>query len=121
MHILVAEDDIAFAQTLRAMLARWDHGVEIAASGENALERLRRSEFDLILLDIFLPDLKGYELIPHFKEIRPDIGIVTMTGHNSRELEMRIRRLGILYYMIKPFETRFLRSLLEHIAQRRDQ
>jgi DNA-binding NtrC family response regulator len=62
--------------------------------------------------------MEGYELIPQFKTLCPEIGIVTMTGHNTRELEMKVREQGILYYMIKPFETKYLQSLLDHISKR---
>jgi len=56
-----------------------------------------------MLLDIYLPDCKGHELIPKFKEARPDMGIVTITGYNTRELELEVRQQGILYYMVKPY------------------
>jgi response regulator of citrate/malate metabolism len=62
-----------------------------------------------VLLEVFLPDVQAGDLIPQMKRIipqmkriRPDVIIIAMTGLNSRELEQKIRRQGILYYMIKP-------------------
>ncbi len=115
MNILVVEADIG------EIIERWGHKVEKAGSGKEALQMFTKNMFDMVLLDIFLPDVKGYELIPQFKRLCPEIGIITMTGYNSRELEMKVREQGILYYMIKPFETKYLKSLLDHISQKRGQ
>jgi len=68
------------------------------------------------LLEVFLPDVQAGDLIPQMKRIRPDVRIITMTGYNSRELEQKIRRQGILYYMIKPFEEAYLKSILDYIS-----
>jgi len=62
-----------------------------------------------------LPDCKGYDLIPKFKSINPDVKVITMTGHNSRKLEQKVRNQGILYYMVKPIETKNLKLLLDHM------
>jgi DNA-binding NtrC family response regulator len=119
MNILIVEGDFCCAQSIGEIIERWGHKVERSGSGYEALRRIKESPFDLVLLDIFLPDVEGYELISQFKKLCPDIGIVTMTGYNSRELELQVRQQGILYYMIKPFETQHLRSLLAHISQKR--
>ncbi|MBW1716890.1 MAG: response regulator, partial [Deltaproteobacteria bacterium] len=118
MNILVVEDDISFAQYITELVEGWNHKVERASSGKDALKRIEQSSFDLVLLDLLLPDIPGYELIPRFKKVFPDIPIVAMTGSNSRELEMKVRENGILYYMIKPFQTEDLKSLLEHLSQK---
>ena len=121
MDILIVEDDAAGFSDLTQRILAWGHKVEKARSGKEALQRFTKNMFDMVLLDIFLPDIEGYKLIPQFKELCPNIGIVTMTGYNSRELEMQVRKQGILYYMIKPFETEYLKSLLDHISQKRGQ
>ncbi|MCP3891365.1 MAG: response regulator, partial [Desulfobulbaceae bacterium] len=83
-----------------------------------ALHALKNNSFDMILLDIMLPDYKGYDLIPKFKNIHPEIHIITMTGHNSRELELKVRSQGILYYMVKPIETKNFKLILDHIKSK---
>ena len=116
MNILIVEDDVRCAQLIGEIIERWGHGVEKAKSGKEAIKRLTKNMFDLVFLEISLPDTEGYELIPQFKKLCPEIGIVTITGHNSRELEMQVRKQGILYYMIKPFETKDLKCLLDHLS-----
>ncbi len=101
------------------MVKNWNHNVETASTGKDALKKLKQKEFHLMLLDIFLPDCMGYEFIPKFKKKRPDIGIVTMTGYNSRELERRVRQQGLIYYMLKPINTKELKEVINHLSKKK--
>jgi DNA-binding NtrC family response regulator len=121
MNILVVEDDVSFAEYLKGLIKKWGHNVEAYTTGKDAVERVMHSKFDLILLEMFLPDIKGYELIPQFKALCPEAGVIAMTSYNSRELEMEVRKQGIIYYMIKPLETKYLKSLIDHIYEKRIQ
>lgn len=118
MNILTIEDDAAVAETLREIIESWGHSVETSKSGKNALQKVIKKMFDLVLLDIFLPDINGVELIQKLKDVWPEIRIVTMTGHNSRELEMEVRSQGIIYYMIKPVNIKNLKEIVDHIHKK---
>jgi len=118
MNILVVEDDIDVSSILAESIQRWGYSSENADTGKDALNKVKQKRFDLILLDIFLPDGKGHRLISQFKELLPDVGIITMTGYNTREMEREVREQGILYYMVKPFETKALKELLDHISHK---
>ncbi len=116
MNVLVVEDDSHVASYLTQLLSKWGHRVEVAETGKEALSKAWQNEFPLVLLDIFLPDIEGYNLIPELKEILPEINVVTMTGHNTRELEANVRTKGIAYYLIKPLELDHLKIIVEHIS-----
>ncbi len=58
-------------------------------------------------------------MIPQFKELWPDIGIVAMTGYNTRELELKVRNQGINYYMIKPFKLEEVIGIMDHISKKK--
>lgn len=119
MNVLVVENDASIGLFVKSLLESWGHRAEKCVTGKQALEIFRRGVFDLVLLEALLPDVSGDVLIRQFKEICPDAMIVAMTENNTRELEVRIREQGILYYMIKPVEVENLRSLLEHLSTRR--
>lgn len=119
MDVLIVEDDLANADWMTGMMTHWRHRAERAASGKEALDRLGRRPFDLILLDIFLPDGQGDDLIPQIRAQCPQGHIVTMTGFSTRELETRVREQGIAYYMIKPFDLKHLKSIVDHIAKKK--
>jgi DNA-binding response OmpR family regulator len=118
MNILLVEDEASVAKVIKQKLEKLDHRVETAYTGQDALKRVRRKRYDLMLLDIFLRDCRAHELIPKFKEARPDLGIVTMTDYNTRELELEVRQRGILYYLVKPFSGKEIKDLLDHIAEK---
>ena len=115
MNILIVEDDINVGLILAESIRHWGYNTENAYTCKDALAKVKQKKFELILLDIFLPDGKGHKLIPQFKELWPDVKIVTMTGRNTRELETEVRQYGIIYYMAKPFKTQSLKELLGHI------
>ncbi|MCF8144682.1 MAG: response regulator [Deltaproteobacteria bacterium] len=119
MNILVVEDENSIAKLISEILETWGHRVQRSGTGSDALEKARRADVDLILLDISLPDIQGHELIPFFKASQPHVGIVAMTGSNSRELESKVRREGVIYYMIKPFELKVLKAVVDHVSKRR--
>jgi DNA-binding response OmpR family regulator len=118
MDILIVKDNDAVTTVLTESIQHWGYSAENADTCKDALDKVNQKRFDLILLDIFLPDGKGHHLIPQLKELWPTAGIIAMTGYNSRELEMEVREQGILYYMIKPFETKSLKELLDHISHK---
>jgi len=118
MNILIVEDDVAVTSVLTETIQRLGYRAENADTCKDALKKVKQKRFDLILLDIFFPDGEGHRLIPQFKQLCPGIGIITMTGYNTRELEMEVRQQGILYYMIKPFDPMALKELLDHISRK---
>lgn len=119
MNILLVEEDHPMAEGILDGLRSWGHKVEWSVTGVDALERAKQRDFDLILMDIFLPDIHGYELIPQIKKFQPEARIVTMTGSNSRELELQVRKQGITYYMLKPFSVKVIKEILHHMSMNR--
>lgn len=118
MEILIVEDDKTLSSNIAESLTGWGHRAEQVRTGRDAMKTIEEKCFDLVLLDIFLPDCKGYKLISQFRQIWPDIHVVTMTAYNSRDLEIQTRKEGILYYMIKPFELELIQEILKHIANK---
>ncbi|MEH0019403.1 MAG: response regulator [Desulfobacter sp.] len=118
MDILIIEDNNEVAGLLKAMTRRWGHRARSAATGNGALEIVKTQTFDLILLDIFLPDTIAYELIPKLKAYWAGMQIITMTGNSSKEVEQEVRSQGILYYMVKPVDLDELKCIIEHLAAR---
>lgn len=118
MKVLVVEKDDSLAGLLRALLENWGYETQHCTRGKEAVRLFRIGDYDMVLMELLLPDMNAVELISTLKEISPDVRIVAMTGKNSKELEARIREQGILYYMVKPLETENLRALLEHVSNK---
>jgi DNA-binding NtrC family response regulator len=119
MDVLVADSDIPALSNIVEMIQRWGHHAEKSETAQDTLEKVEEKPFDLVLLDMSLPDMTAQDLIGKLKELRPDIGIVTMTGTSTNELEKEIRTLGIVYYMSKPVSENILKDILDHISAKK--
>jgi len=118
MKVLIVEDDQHQAEALKQMIRAWGFEVQAVDTGEKAVQAVCEQRRDLFLMDVYLPDMTAMELIPMVRAIQPDARIITLTGQSCRELELRLRELGIAYYMAKPFQRDELYSILSHAAGR---
>lgn len=80
LRLLVVDDDLGVCHSVRDLLRCEGSGVEIATSGKEALELLERRQFDLVLSDVVMPDMDGYELYQAVKKKRPGLPVVLMTA-----------------------------------------
>ena len=119
MDVLVADNDISALSTIVDLIQSWGHSAEKSETAQDTLDKVREKLFDLVLLDMSLPDMTAQDLIGKLKELWPDIGIVTMTGTSTNELEKEIRTLGIVYYMSKPVSENVLKQILDHISTKK--
>ena len=108
--ILVIEDDRAFRDLLRLHLRQAGHTVQVAADPEEGLRSLIDAPPDLILLDLDLPYLSGFEVL---EALRKDpasgkIPVVIVTGHAEEDVHERCRAIGIEGYLTKPFKSEHL-------------
>ena len=82
LRILVVDDDAGICQSLKDLLEEERCNIETAASGVVAMEWLGRQEFDVVLSDVVMPDMDGYELYQASKKKMPDLPVVLMTAFN---------------------------------------
>ncbi len=99
-------------------MENWKHHNILATSIAEARHIIRKDQIDVVLLDLMLPDGLGYELIPEIRHLETHINIITMTGHNTPDLEKTVRELGITYYLSKPIDFEELKSIIDHIGKR---
>ncbi len=119
MDILLI-DDFFTAGAVKKSIEKFVRSIETADSAEAALTKVKHNNFDLVLLNISSKAFDGCELIQHLKRICQDIKIVTMTDLNSRALELKIRKQGVLFYMIKPFNKKVLEDIVDYISKSKE-
>ncbi|WP_373498477.1 response regulator [Desulfococcus sp.] len=118
LNILVVDADAQTPpDTLSRIMEGNGHRIRVARSGKEAMNCFLGDEYDVVLLDMFLPDCMGYDLIPEFRKKKSDIRIISMTVFNTREIERKNRLLGITYYMSKPYSFNEISSLIDHISE----
>ena len=108
-RVLVADDELSMREMLGIVLRREGYHVEVADGGRQALDRLKREPFDLLLSDIRMPDLSGVEVLREAKIINPDIVVFMMTAFASTNTAVEAMRLGAVDYLTKPFNMDELR------------
>jgi len=100
--ILLVDDDEDIRKTMSLMLRKEGYEAETAATGQEALEKARERAFNLIFLDIRLPDLQGVDLIEPLKEMYPHMAVIMVTGHASVETTIQALNAGASGYIPKP-------------------
>ncbi len=114
-RILVVDDNEANRDMLSRRLARHGHGVAMAAGGAEALERLGLEPFDLVLLDVMMPEMNGYEVLERLKadpELR-HIPVIMITAINEMESVVRCIEMGAEDHLPKPFNATLLKARVE--------
>jgi DNA-binding response OmpR family regulator len=107
-RVLIAEDDLHIVELLTFVLEREGYAVAAAVDGEAAIEHLRRDPPDLLILDVMLPRLNGFEVL---KTIRADaklkdLPVIVLTAKGQTQDRRTAEELGIDEFMTKPFSNR---------------
>ena len=111
-RILVVDDNDSNRDLIARRLARDGHAVESAAGGADALALLKDRDFDLILLDILMPDMSGYDVLGHLKADpgTREIPVIMISALDEVDSIVRCIEAGAVDYMPKPFEPALLRA-----------
>ncbi|TCC26244.1 response regulator [Kribbella sindirgiensis] len=119
--VLVVDDDFMVARIHRGFVDRVD-GFEVvgtANSGDQAVAALGELSPDLILLDLYLPDVFGLDLIARLRAVQPDVDILVITAAREADAVRGAVRQGVVNYLLKPFGFEDLRARLREYARRR--
>jgi DNA-binding NtrC family response regulator len=101
-RILVVDDEERFRANLARMLTLEGLTVLALASGREALAALAQAPYDVVLLDLRMPDLDGLATLAEIKKLRPETEVIILTGHASLDAAMEIIKLGGYDYLLKP-------------------
>ncbi len=116
IKILIVEDELPISTLIRLNLERNGYSCSCAFDGKQAADMLEQNKYDLVLLDIMLPIINGYELIDY---IRPmDIPVIFITAKNDLQDKVKGLRLGAEDYIVKPFEIVELIARVEVVLRR---
>lgn len=101
-RIMVIDDEASIRQSLSDILMDEGFDVILASDGHEALRRLHNAIPDLILLDIWMPDMDGTEVLKEIKNKWPDIKVIVISGHGTVETAVKVTKLGASDYIEKP-------------------
>jgi CheY-like chemotaxis protein len=119
LRVLVADDCPDTRKSLRMLLKVWGHDCRDVGDGQAAVCQALNYAPDLVLLDILMPELDGYEAARRLRQFDPSLRLVAMSGHTGPGDVLAALEAGFDHFLVKPFDPRELESLLRSFSEKR--
>ncbi|MFY9116333.1 MAG: sigma-54 dependent transcriptional regulator [Bacteroidales bacterium] len=120
VKILIIEDDAAFNALLKTWLSKAGYKAESVLSAGEAMKTIQARVYDIVLLDLRLPDTEGLTLLKWIREISPDSVVFMMTGYADIHTAVQAIRLGAADYLEKPVDPVMLKEKIEEVIKKKD-
>jgi len=118
MRVLLVEDDAQAAQSIEMMLAALGHNCDAVACGETGVKLASQEKYDIILLDVMLPEMDGYEVFQRLKAANVEAPVLLQSGLVERDKAIEGLSLGVHDYLIKPYGKLELAARIEAALER---
>jgi two-component system cell cycle response regulator CtrA len=118
MRVLLVEDEIAAAKAIALMLKSGGAVVDTADTGEEALELVRHYDYDIVVLDLMLPDMDGYEVVRRMRAGRIDVPVLILSGLSRPQAKVKGLGLGADDFITKPFDKAELLARIQAVVRR---
>ena len=116
--VLLVDDEREFVQTLSERLRMRDYGSAVAYDGEEALSILAEEEPEVMVLDLKMPGIDGLEVLRRVRREHPNVEVIVLTGHGSKEIERECLELGACAYLEKPVDMETLTARMQDAYRR---
>ena len=114
IKLLLVDDEKGFANIIGKRMSKRDIDVTKAYSGAEALQAIRKADFDVAVLDLKMEDMDGIEILKIFKKMDPDLSVIMLTGHGSEAAAKDGMKFGAFDYLTKPCD---LEELIKKIRK----
>jgi len=119
LSIMLVDDEVGFLRVTRKLLEKRGYRVETAADGAEALDKMSRQRFDVILLDVRMPGMDGIATLQKIKRDHPGVEVIMLTGHATVENAVEGIQLGASHYLMKPADINDIVDSIEISHARR--
>ena len=118
-RLLLVDDKEQFVDALSERLSMRDYDVTISLTGEDAIEKIKNYNFDVVILDVRLPGTDGTEVLREIKNLKPLTEVIMLTGHGTVEMAIEGMKLGAFDFLMKPCETEDLTVKIDKAHDRK--
>jgi DNA-binding NtrC family response regulator len=112
-RILIVDDEEIVIKSYLRILGGGNYHVEAACGGREALRKIKENPYDVMILDVTMPDMGGLEVLRRVKETHPDIDVIIVTGLSRVDTVVQARKLGASDFISKPFEPDELKLVVQ--------
>lgn len=117
--ILVVDDEEHAREGLSKILTREGYGVETAANGKEAIDVIKRQSFDLVITDMRMPLMDGFEVLREIKKMDDSVGVIMITAYGEVESYLEAMNLGAFEYINKPVRVNELKRVITKVLEER--
>ncbi len=118
-RILVVDDEEIVIKSCLRIFEGEDYEIEAVQDGRDALRKIEEHPYDVIILDIMMPNIGGLEVLRRVKETHPDVDVIMVTGLSQIDTAVQAMKLGAFDYISKPFEPDEIRLVVQRALERR--
>jgi len=118
MRVLLVEDDLTAARGVSLMIKSGGAIVDQVDTGEEALELVRHYDYDIVVLDLMLPDMEGYEVVRHMRAARIETPVLILSGLSRPQAKVKGLGLGADDFITKPFDKGELIARMQAVVRR---
>jgi DNA-binding NtrC family response regulator len=122
IRLLLVDDEIGYLEVLSKRFRRRNIDVTAASTGQQAIQLLRRNDFDVAVVDLKMTDMDGIEVLKVFQKMDPELAIIILTGHGSEQAAREGKEQGAFDYLTKPCDLQSLLNVINAAySQKRSQ
>jgi DNA-binding NtrC family response regulator len=118
--ILVVDDESTICDSVKKILSRKGYSVENTLNANDAIERIKKEKFDIVITDLMMPQVSGMELLELVKKYYPEIDVLVITGYATVDTAVKATKLGALDYIQKPFTPNELTDRIQKAIEFRN-
>ncbi len=118
IRVLLVDDEVGFVDVIAKRMSRRNIDVLKAYSGAEALQAMRKNEFDVVVLDLKMEDMDGIEVLKILKKMAPHLAVIMLTGHGSETAARDGIRFGAADYLTKPCDLDMLVQKVRDVSKK---
>ena len=115
-RILLVDDDEGVCHSFSRLLEKRNYYVDTLQSAIEAIKSLKKSDYDILLTDLKMPEMDGIELLKQARKIDPDLGVIIMTGYGEIASYLKAMDLGAVEYLNKPIKINDLEIIIRKLV-----
>ena len=117
--ILVVDDEENAREGLSKILSKEGYRVEMAANGKEAIDTIKRKSYDLVITDMRMPLMDGFEVLREIKKMNENIGVIMITAYGEVESYLEAMNMGAFEYINKPVRVNELKRVITKVLEER--